>query len=126
MIFPDISKFYENVLVTDLGFIFGPCYIWIGPMCREYGRNNVGSKRFLAHRTSFFIHNGFIDPDKHIDHICCNTRCIHPRHLQQVEPKRNQELKALRSKETIDMDEFWRGYIHSNSYFEKSYPYNNS
>ena len=64
------------------------CWIWRGNVhssgyghIREHGR---GYRVLRAHRVSYEIHNGPIPEGLVLDHLCRNTRCVNPDHLEAV------------------------------------------
>lgn len=60
-----------------------------------YGQICVGGRgnSKLVHRVAYEIAKGPIPPDYQIDHLCKNTRCVNPEHLEAV----TQRVNALRS-----------------------------
>lgn len=63
------------------------CLVWTGPMhSREpYGYAHFDGRPQLVHRVAYEAWVGPI-PDGHvIDHLCENTRCIEPTHLEAVQ-----------------------------------------
>lgn len=72
---------------------FHPCWEWIGSTKNGYGVILEGSRpnrRYLyAHRVSLQLNGVPIPPGMHTDHLCRNTRCVRPEHLQIVSPKEN-------------------------------------
>ncbi len=65
------------------------CWIWTGSTCGGYGKISVFGKMRLVHRIAYGGLVGPIADGLHIDHLCGNTRCCNPRHLQPVTPKQN-------------------------------------
>lgn len=71
------------------------CHIWIGSTTvGGYGVINilkvgVGAKHLSAHRVSYFINKGPIPNGFTIDHLCNNTYCINPFHLEAKTLKDN-------------------------------------
>jgi hypothetical protein len=87
---PPLDRFAEKIALTDSG-----CIEWIG------GQNGAGygsfyvdwvdgrSLKALAHRWSYEYHVGPIPIGLHIDHLCRNTLCVNPQHLEPVTQAEN-------------------------------------
>lgn len=78
--------FWSRVEQTD------GCWHWTGyTMSNGYGQVGFvvphGSR--LAHRVSYAMEHGSIDPELTIDHLCMNRRCVRPSHLEQVTQREN-------------------------------------
>lgn len=98
------------------------CLIWLGASngC-GYGTLTLGrSKRAYAHRVSFEMENGPIPVGMQIDHLCRNTFCINPAHLEIVTNQENTKrgrVSALRPARTV----CGRGhYLADHSYVDSS------
>lgn len=79
-------RFWENVPRGKPG----ECWEWKGErMNTGYGVLSVCNWRYLAHRLSYLIHNGRIDPDLMVMHSCDNPLCVNPAHLAQGTCKDN-------------------------------------
>lgn len=48
-----------------------------------------GSRKVYAHRWSYEQHVGPIPDGLHLDHLCRNTICVNPDHLEPVTPEEN-------------------------------------
>jgi len=83
------ERFWEKVK-KDEG---SGCLVWVGaknpPKAGEYGRFRVGDKIEYAHRWSYRALKGRIPKDLEIDHLCKNTLCVNPKHLEAVTQKEN-------------------------------------
>ena len=72
------------------------CWNWVGSVSRDgYGRIRIGSKtngssRLAAtHRLIYECFSGKIPNNREINHLCQNTRCVNPWHLEVVTHKTN-------------------------------------
>lgn len=66
------------------------CWVWTAAKDREgYGRFGVANNGVLAHRAGYEMMVGPIPDGLQIDHLCRNTSCVNPRHLEPVTPKVN-------------------------------------
>jgi hypothetical protein len=70
----------------------GPCWVWQGAPnnSKGYGRVTVARKRYLAHRYAYQLWVGGLVAGMEIDHLCRNTGCVNPRHLEQVTPEEHK------------------------------------
>lgn len=87
---PQVDRFAEKIALTESG-----CIEWIG------ATNGVGYGMFfidwaggrnlrqLAHRWSYEYHVGDIPHGLVIDHLCRNTMCCNPEHLEPVTQREN-------------------------------------
>src|SRR3990167_11482908 len=61
------------------------CWNWIGTKDSSgYGRFRFFYKTILAHRFSYELFVGEIPTGLVIDHLCRNTSCVNPAHLEPV------------------------------------------
>lgn len=74
----------------------GPCWEWTGWVAKNgYGYLWFGKKVggvgswACAHRVSYEFSKGPIRDGFDIDHLCRNTRCVRPDHLEAVPPRTN-------------------------------------
>lgn len=81
------------------------CWVWTRSLdSMGYGRFWYGSE-YLAHRVSFLLTNGYIDPDLDILHSCDNPSCVNPDHLSLGTAKDNMRdmIKKGRRKPMLGM-----------------------
>ncbi len=74
----DIARFFDNVSITK------HCWLWTSHKNQKgYGRFRLHGSRFLAHRFSYELFVGPIEPGKQILHRreCGNPACVNPNHL---------------------------------------------
>lgn len=63
----------------------GDCWVWTGSKRRRgYGRINIEGKSVVAHRFAYELLVGPIPDGLHLDHLCRNTSCVNPDHLEPV------------------------------------------
>lgn len=70
------------------------CWVWQGMTSkatggRPYGRMWLGNVRWWAHRLAYTLAVGPIPTGLVIDHLCRNTLCIRPDHLEAVTNEEN-------------------------------------
>lgn len=76
-----IVRFWSKVVQDSIT----GCWIWVGCLNGAgYGQIGVDSKVVLAHRWSFEYFKHKISKRKVIDHLCRNSRCVNPSHLDCV------------------------------------------
>ena len=73
------------------------CWNWIGAKSKTgnvyYGFIGVARKNALAHRTMYQLERGEIPQGMTLDHLCRNTLCVNPEHLEPV-PMRENTLRG--------------------------------
>lgn len=79
----DEIRFWSNMVVVE------SCWEWSGTTTRGYGRFWVGGKMVRAHRASYEMFRGPIPSGLELDHLCRNTRCVNPDHLEAVSHREN-------------------------------------
>lgn len=70
------------------------CWFWRACSSQRYGNFYLGvvngrKKWTSAQRVSYEIHKGPIPPGLQIDHLCRNTLCVNPTHLEAVTAREN-------------------------------------
>jgi hypothetical protein len=74
------ERFWEKVAVADIG-----CWDWLAGVDRQgYGRFGIKGTPHLAHRVSYELAVGPIVEGLTLDHLCFNTSCVRPDHLEPV------------------------------------------
>lgn len=74
----------------------GDCWLWQGPIYKHYGKAHFEGKTWCAHRLAYQLLWGAIPGGKHLDHLCGDTLCVYPWHLEPVTPAENNRRKVLR------------------------------
>lgn len=69
----------------------GPCWLWTGHVSnRNYGQFlDADGKRTSSHRTAYRLTHGEIPAGMVIDHLCRQTLCQNPAHLEAVSQRAN-------------------------------------
>ena len=89
----DSKRFWDNVIKQPNG-----CWEWQGSTCgtrNNYGRFHSHGKKIMAHRFAYMELVGNIPDGYEIDHLCRNTRCVNPSHLEVVTRKENTKRGLL-------------------------------
>lgn len=65
------------------------CWNWTGSTEKGYGRLSWDGKNYRAHRLVYELLVGEISTGLVLDHLCRNTRCVNPEHLEPVTNSEN-------------------------------------
>lgn len=83
----DVDRFFTKIDIQNNG-----CWLWTG----SFGGGACAYPRFYwnrsngyAHRFSCEFFNGRIPDGYTVDHLCKNTKCVNPKHLEAVTMKEN-------------------------------------
>lgn len=81
---------FRKLSFEDRGYK-NKCWIWTGGYCGTMGRGGYGNftefgKKILCHRWFFEQFIKKLEPNQHIHHLCEQTRCCNPWHLQPLSP----------------------------------------
>lgn len=72
------------------------CWPWTSTLTRKgYGHGSFRGRFFSTHRVSYEIHFGPIPAGLQIDHLCRNTRCQNPAHLEAVTNAENMRRRSV-------------------------------
>ena len=87
------QRFDDNIAYA------GDCIVWTGVTSRGYGRLQLNNgKRVVsqaAHRFAWEQQNGPVAEGFELDHLCRNTICVNPAHLEPVTHLENVRRGAL-------------------------------
>lgn len=82
-----LDRFMAKVYKESRG-----CWRWLGAIGGSgegYGVLSLDGKRSFAHQAIFRHYRGPIPETHEIDHLCRNTRCVNPDHLEAVPHSEN-------------------------------------
>lgn len=66
------------------------CWNWVGALgATKYGTATIDRQAISAHRLSYLLFNGNLEPTLDIDHLCKNIVCVNPEHIRQTSRKEN-------------------------------------
>lgn len=76
----------EQRFIARVAFSDEPdgCWEWRGALRHGYGRIRANGKENLVHRYAYELIVGPIPDGLVIDHLCCNTKCVNPAHMEPV------------------------------------------
>ncbi len=73
----------------------GDCWEWrAAVVTRGYGVFRVAGRNVVAHRLAWSLSIGPCPPELEIDHLCRNTSCVNPAHLEAVTGTENRRREA--------------------------------
>jgi len=87
----------DDYIVKDMGYTT-PCWIAVAKGAksgRRYATTRIAGKQVAAHRAMYLQEVGPIPEGFVLDHLCRQTRCICPDHLEAV----TQEVNSQRRKD---------------------------
>ncbi len=90
------NSFYQKTQIPNEN----GCMLWIAAKNGQgYGKLRATyGLTFQAHRFSYYLHNGYINPDLYVCHTCDNPGCVSPDHLFLGTGKQNQHDCRLKGR----------------------------
>ncbi len=90
------TKKYQKYNEKTVANVETGCLIWQGSKNRKgYGRIKVDGANRLAHRVAWQAANNQEIPEGYtVDHLCFNTSCVNPDHMEIVSPLVNNQRAA--------------------------------
>ena len=81
---PRGESFWDNIIAASVD----ECWMWTGAVDKGgYGRGRIrssGETSALAHRQAYHVLRGSIPTGLELDHLCHQTLCVNPWHLEPV------------------------------------------
>ena len=98
---PSLSRIYSRILVP---FGAAECWLWVGALNNKgYAVCSFASRRWYVHRLLYTLDRGAIGSGLELDHLCRNTNCVNPLHVEPVSHAVNTR-RGLRNKCTHGAD----------------------
>ena len=98
----------------------GDCWIWLGTpsvgQYGDYGKFFINNRMHYAHRLAYEMLVGPIPDDLTIDHLCRNTMCVNPDHLEPVTAEENTRRNFSPSAVTLRHGRCRRGHSMIDAY----------
>ena len=80
------ARFWMKVRVAPAD----SCWEWLASLGGyDYGKFWLGGRNVMAHRVSVMLSGREIPDGWQVDHLCRNTLCVNPSHLEPVTPREN-------------------------------------
>lgn len=82
---PDVTTLEERFWMKVTGDSYEDCWTWTAALADTgYGRFRTPGRTVFAHRWAYEQVIGPIPDGLQLDHLCRNTRCVNPWHLDPV------------------------------------------
>lgn len=72
------ARFWAKVETSD------SCWLWTSSVSSGYGRFHLRGRQEKAHRLAYELAKGPVPDGLELDHLCRNTLCVNPAHLEAV------------------------------------------
>lgn len=101
-----LTYLFTRIHISDEHFYQDvPCWNWIRkPLPAGYHQARINGQTYYVHRVMYCLFVQSIDFPLQCDHLCRNTSCVNPIHLEAVSPRENilrsAGVAALRSRQT--------------------------
>src|SRR5690606_1904894 len=92
----DVTELSNRILVRIITNSESGCWLWVGDTRNGYGRiRTYANKKVTYHRAHRYVYEILVGPipeGYHLHHICENTLCVNPEHM---EPKTQEEHNKI-------------------------------
>lgn len=86
------------------------CWVWQGSASKGYGGFNAYGQFTLTHRFAYEALVGPIPDGLEVDHLCRNSLCANPDHLEPVTPQENKR-RAMEARRLVLSTTCGRGHL---------------
>ena len=83
------ARFWDKVRTPTVDKLLDECWVWESAKSKGYGNIWANPSLYKSHRVAYTLVRGELNPDLVLDHLCRNTGCVNPYHLEQVTSKEN-------------------------------------
>lgn len=94
------------------------CWNFKGGLCKGYGVIKRLGKTYPAHRYYYQKYKGIIPIGLQIDHLCRNTKCVNPEHLEVVTRTENMR-RIISNKISKEKSEEIRNLYRNTNFTQK-------
>lgn len=91
-------------LESKFTIVASGCWEWKYPLSNGYGVVRHHGKMRGAHRVVYELHRGEIPKGMYLDHLCRNSRCVNPDHLDAVSQRVNVRRGNLTKTSVADVE----------------------
>jgi len=114
-----VSLGYTTYMTHHSDINLDDCWLWAKHNNGRYGYIQYRHTTVLAHRVMYENFVGEIPKGLVIDHLCRNTLCVNPKHLEPVTVSENY-LRGIGSRRADTHCKFGHEYTPENTYLRKN------
>lgn len=119
---PPEQRFWRRVIKRGID----ECWEWTGQKVNDYGFLQIKGVRIAAHRLSYQIHKGSINPESlFVCHECDNPSCVNPKHLFLGTIQDNTADKVGKGRQVKGEDCYWQAKLTEQQVLEIRETYQN-
>lgn len=97
-------KTIQNLILSNIDINENNCWLWKKTTWMGYGKISWDGICWRVHRLAYLDFYGKLTKNLVLDHLCKNTFCVNPAHLEEISQKENvmrgNSLPCANSKKT--------------------------